>query len=160
MGVRGPGQARGEGRGPWGVWQAQEGSPVPGPHPSPCARPPPRSLCPPPPPPPRARPPSIPHPVQWPVLTPATRMCVAPHKNISALTGNQFWVGIGQAKTYDKGGLEFWGQTAPPPPSATPRVGLRGNVCPARARRATFLLTIPTSARGLPSDGEGPPKRP
>ena len=28
------------------------------------------------------------------------------------------------------------------------------------ARRATFLLTTPTSARGLPSDGEGPPNRP
>ena len=27
-----------------------------------------------------------------------------------------------------------------------------GNVCPARARRATFLLTIPTSARDLPSE--------
>ena len=31
---------------------------------------------------------------------------------------------------------------------------LGGNVCPARARRATFLLTIPTSAPGLPSHGE------
>ena len=30
----------------------------------------------------------------------------------------------------------------------------------ARARRATFLLTIPTSARDLPSDGEGPPNGP
>ena len=30
----------------------------------------------------------------------------------------------------------------------------------ARARRATFLLTIPTSARDLPSDGEGAPNRP
>ena len=30
----------------------------------------------------------------------------------------------------------------------------------ARARRATFLLTILTSARDLPSDGEGPPNRP
>ena len=29
-----------------------------------------------------------------------------------------------------------------------------GNVCPARARRATFLLTIPTSAPDLPSHGE------
>ena len=28
------------------------------------------------------------------------------------------------------------------------------------ARRATFLLTILTSARDLPSDGEGPPNRP
>ena len=28
-----------------------------------------------------------------------------------------------------------------------------GNVCPARARRATFLLTIPTSAPDLPSSG-------
>ena len=35
-----------------------------------------------------------------------------------------------------------------------------GNVCPARARRATFLLTILTSARDLPSDGEGPQNRP
>ena len=35
-----------------------------------------------------------------------------------------------------------------------------GNVCPAHAWRATFLLTIPTSARDLPSDGEGPPNRP
>ena len=34
--------------------------------------------------------------------------------------------------------------------------GLRGNVCPARARRATFLLTIPTSALDLPSHGEAP----
>ena len=33
---------------------------------------------------------------------------------------------------------------------------LRGNVCPARARRATFLLTIPTSAPDLPSHGEAP----
>ena len=32
----------------------------------------------------------------------------------------------------------------------------RGNVCPARAWRATFLLTIPTSARDLPSDEEAP----
>ena len=39
-------------------------------------------------------------------------------------------------------------------------LGLRGNVCPARARRATFLSTIPTSAPDLPSDGEGPPNRP
>ena len=31
-----------------------------------------------------------------------------------------------------------------------------GNVCPARARRATFLLTIPTSAPNLPSHGEAP----
>ena len=31
-----------------------------------------------------------------------------------------------------------------------------GNVCPARARRATFLLTIPTSAPDLPSHGEAP----
>ena len=29
-----------------------------------------------------------------------------------------------------------------------------GDVCPARARRATFLLTIPTSAPDLPSHGE------
>ena len=36
----------------------------------------------------------------------------------------------------------------------------RGNVCPARARRATFLLTIPTSAPDLPSHGEAPPSRP
>ena len=36
----------------------------------------------------------------------------------------------------------------------------RGNVCPACARRATFVLTIPTSARDLPSDGEGPPNEP
>ena len=35
-----------------------------------------------------------------------------------------------------------------------------GNVCPVRARRATFLLTIPTSAQDLPSDGEGAPNRP
>ena len=35
-----------------------------------------------------------------------------------------------------------------------------GNVCPACARRAAYLLTIPTSARDLPSDGEGPPNRP
>ena len=31
-----------------------------------------------------------------------------------------------------------------------------GNVCPARARRATFLLSIPTSAPDLPSHGEAP----
>ena len=31
-----------------------------------------------------------------------------------------------------------------------------GNVCPARARCATFLLTIPTSAPDLPSHGEAP----
>ena len=31
-----------------------------------------------------------------------------------------------------------------------------GNVCPARARHATFLLTIPTSAPDLPSHGEAP----
>ena len=31
-----------------------------------------------------------------------------------------------------------------------------GNVCPARARRATFLLAIPTSAPDLPSHGEAP----
>ena len=35
-----------------------------------------------------------------------------------------------------------------------PAVG--GNVCQARARRATFLLTIPTSAPDLPSHGEAP----
>ena len=37
-------------------------------------------------------------------------------------------------------------------------VGVRvwGNVCPVRARRATFLLTIPTSAPDLPSHGEAP----
>ena len=34
--------------------------------------------------------------------------------------------------------------------------GPRGNVRPARARRATFLLTIPTSAPDLPSHGEAP----
>ena len=39
-------------------------------------------------------------------------------------------------------------------------LGLWGNVCPARVRHATFLLTIPTSARDLPSDGEGPPNKP
>ena len=33
---------------------------------------------------------------------------------------------------------------------------LGGNVCPARARRATFVLTIPTSAPDLPSHGEAP----
>ena len=33
---------------------------------------------------------------------------------------------------------------------------LWGNVCPARARRATFVLTIPTSAPDLPSHGEAP----
>ena len=33
---------------------------------------------------------------------------------------------------------------------------LWGNVCPARARRTTFLLTIPTSAPDLPSHGEAP----
>ena len=33
---------------------------------------------------------------------------------------------------------------------------LWGNVCPARTRRATFLLTIPTSAPDLPSHGEAP----
>ena len=33
---------------------------------------------------------------------------------------------------------------------------LWGNVCPARARRATFLLTIPTSAPDLPSHVEAP----
>ena len=32
----------------------------------------------------------------------------------------------------------------------------RGNVCPARARRATVVLTIPTSAPDLPSHGEAP----
>ena len=31
-----------------------------------------------------------------------------------------------------------------------------GNVCSVRARRATFLLTIPTSALDLPSHGEAP----
>ena len=31
-----------------------------------------------------------------------------------------------------------------------------GNVCLARARRATFLLAIPTSAPDLPSHGEAP----
>ena len=31
-----------------------------------------------------------------------------------------------------------------------------GNVCPVRARHATFLLTIPTSAPDLPSHGEAP----
>ena len=31
-----------------------------------------------------------------------------------------------------------------------------GSVCPARTRRATFLLTIPTSAPDLPSHGEAP----
>ena len=35
-------------------------------------------------------------------------------------------------------------------------VSLWGNVCPACARRATFLLTIPTSAPDLPSHGEAP----
>ena len=34
--------------------------------------------------------------------------------------------------------------------------GYWGNVCPARARRATFLLTIPTSTPDLPSHGEAP----
>ena len=34
--------------------------------------------------------------------------------------------------------------------------GNRGNVCLARARRATFLLTIPTSAPDLSSHGEAP----
>ena len=38
--------------------------------------------------------------------------------------------------------------------------GVWGDVCPVRARRATFLLTIPASARDLPSDGEGPPNGP
>ena len=33
---------------------------------------------------------------------------------------------------------------------------LWGNVCPARAWRATFLLTIPTSAPDFPSHGEAP----
>ena len=33
---------------------------------------------------------------------------------------------------------------------------LGGNVCPARTRRATFLLTIPTSAPHLPSNEEAP----
>ena len=33
---------------------------------------------------------------------------------------------------------------------------LWGDVCPARAWRATFLLTIPTSAPDLPSHGEAP----
>ena len=33
---------------------------------------------------------------------------------------------------------------------------LWGNVCPARARHATFLLTIPTSAPDLRSHGEAP----
>ena len=31
-----------------------------------------------------------------------------------------------------------------------------GNVCLARARRTTFLLTIPTSTPDLPSHGEAP----
>ena len=31
-----------------------------------------------------------------------------------------------------------------------------GNVCPARSQRATFLLTIPTSALDLSSHGEAP----
>ena len=35
-------------------------------------------------------------------------------------------------------------------------VRLGGNACPARARCATFLLTIPTSAPDLPSHGEAP----
>ena len=35
-------------------------------------------------------------------------------------------------------------------------VSLWGNVCPARARRATFLLTIPTLAPDLLSHGEAP----
>ena len=47
-----------------------------------------------------------------------------------------------------------------PVPLNTGWVPVRGNVCPARARRATLLLTIPTSARDLPSHGEGPPNRP
>ena len=58
----------------------------------------------------------------------------------------------------------FRSPPTPPHPTRTskrvPRNCLRGNVCPARARRATFLLTIPTSARDLPSDGESPPNRP
>ena len=33
---------------------------------------------------------------------------------------------------------------------------LWGNVCPARARRTTFLLTTPTSAPDLPSHGKAP----
>ena len=50
----------------------------------------------------------------------------------------------------------------PPTPSVSSSLPLClwGNVCPARAQRATFLLTIPTSARDLPSDGEGPPNGP
>ena len=36
------------------------------------------------------------------------------------------------------------------------KLQLLGNVCPARARRATFVLTIPTSAPDLPSHGEAP----
>ena len=39
-------------------------------------------------------------------------------------------------------------------PLVSQSMGLWGNVCPARARRATFLLTIPTSAPDLPSHGE------
>ena len=34
--------------------------------------------------------------------------------------------------------------------------GVQGNVCPVRAQRATFLLTIPTSAPDLPSHEEAP----
>ena len=41
-------------------------------------------------------------------------------------------------------------------PSMKQMQGLGGNVCPARALRATFLLTIPTSAPDLPSHGEAP----
>ena len=49
-----------------------------------------------------------------------------------------------------------------PPPPCYSYVKVRslrllwGNVCPARARRATFVLTIPTSAPDLPSHGEAP----
>ena len=74
------------------------------------------------------------------------------------------WVGLGQGLTQaGNAGQRFLPCTAlvPRPGCPVPRPsGLGGNVCPARARRATFLLTIPTSARDLPSNGEGPPNRP
>ena len=47
-------------------------------------------------------------------------------------------------------------QTLPQEDKCTQVSHAWGNVCPGRARRATFLLTIPTSAPDLPSHGEAP----
>ena len=53
-------------------------------------------------------------------------------------------------------GLHFFGHASASPPSNPSLSSPWGNVCPARARRATFVLTIPTSAPDLPSHGEAP----